>query len=112
MLLQKLQPLKKKEIYGFECLVFPSEVEFLTWPRHRMKIAFYSTFFYRYWIMIVSNKEIAEKIRQDVIDLKIQNAGIAILAEKENKFRFQIIQAPTDLKPPQPDRTELYAASS
>lgn len=99
---------QEKEIHGFECIVFASEIEFRNWPRYRIKVAFHSTFFRKYWVMVVADRKSAEKIRGDIVGLQLQNTGLALMQEVGGQPQFEILLAPSG--PPVPDRTNLYAA--
>lgn len=99
---------QETEIHGFECIVFASEIEFRNWPRYRIKVAFHSTFFRKYWVMVVADRKSAEKIRGDIVGLQLQNTGLALMQEVGGQPQFEILLAPSG--PPVPDRTNLYAA--
>ena len=99
-------PNPKMEIIGFECIVFSSEIEFRSWPRYRIKIAFHSTFFQIYWIIAVMDQALAKIIRDEIADLSLQNIGLAVMREIDGKPEFDILLVPSG--PPTPDRTGLW----
>jgi hypothetical protein len=101
---------KEIEIHGFECIIFVSEIEFRNWPRYRIKVAFHSTFFRKYWVMVVTDRKSAENIRKDIVALRLQNTGLTLMQEVDGQPQFEILLAPSG--PPVPDRTNLYAASA
>ncbi len=100
---------QNSEVHGFECIIFASDIEFRSWPRYRTKVAFHSTFFQRYWVMVVADRAFAEIIREEVLTLDLKNIGLAIMQEIDGLPQFEILLTP--LGPPIPDRTSfLYAA--
>ena len=98
---------QEREIHGFECIVFASEIEFRNWPRYRIKVAFHSTFFQKYWVMVVTDRKSAENIRRDIVALRLQNTGVTLMQDVDGQPQFEILLAPSG--PPVPDRTDLYA---
>ncbi len=96
---------QNSEVHGFECIIFVSDIEFRSWPRYRIKVAFHSTFFQRYWIMVVADRASAETIRKEVLILDLKNIGLAIMQEIDGQPQFEILLTPSES--PIPDRTSL-----
>jgi hypothetical protein len=85
---------------GAECLVLASDAERRQWPRHRMRISYYSHFFRRLWIVVGAGQDMAITIRDELALLQLRNVGVVniprwgIEIDPLKAVEFEVISVP------------------